>query len=443
MNRPERISEEQLSEKAPTPEIAQLSVVFDDGNEAPGDPAELPNTPTGADPNEAPDTDSDWTEDEVPAEEEDKIGQSGLVSMLRTKRESYETSASTDLVRVYLKEIGKTALLSAEEEVEVAKRIEAGEFAAETLNLASGGESEILGGESLPNLPQIELGESIASNPLVQRALRARRSPALRRDLQVIAREGEGARQHLMEANLRLVVSVAKRYTGHGLNFLDLIQEGNVGLIRAVEKFDYSRGYKFSTYATWWIRQAVTRALYDKGQTIREPVHYAEKVNKMGRITRELESKGEEATDERLAKEMSTDVERIQDYREQARRRNVISLDLPVNGNNSARFGENTFGDFIADPKASGGEEELQTKMMKTALHSVLKTLPKRDADVICRRFGIGYDHPNTLDEIGRAHGLSRERIRQIERETLIKLRQPARAQHLRGYVNSEDEPQH
>jgi RNA polymerase primary sigma factor len=223
MNRPDRISEEQLSEKAPTPEIAQLSVVFDDGNEALGDPTELPNTSPGADPNEAPDIDSDWAEDEVPAEEEDKIGQSGLVSMLRTKRESYETSASTDLVRVYLKEIGKTALLSAEEEVEVAKRIEAGEFAAETLNLASGGESEILGGESLPNLPQIELGESIASNPLVQRALRARRSPALRRDLQVIAREGEGARQHLMEANLRLVVSVAKRYTGHGLNFLDLI----------------------------------------------------------------------------------------------------------------------------------------------------------------------------------------------------------------------------
>jgi RNA polymerase sigma factor (sigma-70 family) len=304
-----------------------------------------------------------------------------------------EAAASADLVRVYLNEIGKVSLLTAADEVELAKRIEAGLYAEHLLT---------------------------ASNSF---------SAARRRDLRALVIDGSRAKDHLLRANLRLVVSLAKRYTGHGMPFLDLIQEGNLGLIRAVEKFDYTKGFKFSTYATWWIRQAISRAMADQSRTIRLPVHLVEQVNKLQRLRREMnQSLGREATDAELAVELDVPEERIRELIDLSR--DLVSLDQTVGTDDDAALG-----DFIADDTAPAAEAAVEAGLMRTQLRSVLGTLEAREAAVVRMRYGLDDGQPRTLDEIGRAFKLSRERIRQIERETMAKLRHPSRAQALRDYL--------
>jgi RNA polymerase nonessential primary-like sigma factor len=304
-----------------------------------------------------------------------------------------EAATSADLVRVYLNEIGKVALLTAADEVELAKRIEAGLYAEHLLT---------------------------ASNSF---------SAARRRDLRTVVIDGNRAKDHLLRANLRLVVSLAKRYTGHGMPFLDLIQEGNLGLIRAVEKFDYTKGFKFSTYATWWIRQAISRAMADQSRTIRLPVHLVEQVNKLQRLRREMnQSLGREATDAELAGELDVSEERIRELIDLSR--DLVSLDQTVGTDDDAALG-----DFIADDTAPAAEAAVEAGLMRTQLRSVLGTLEAREAAVVRMRYGLDDGQPRTLDEIGRAFKLSRERIRQIERETMAKLRHPSRAQALRDYL--------
>jgi RNA polymerase sigma factor (sigma-70 family) len=304
-----------------------------------------------------------------------------------------EAAASADLVRVYLNEIGKVPLLTAADEVELAKRIEAGLYAEHLLT---------------------------ASNSF---------SAARRRDLRALVIDGSRAKDHLLRANLRLVVSLAKRYTGHGMPFLDLIQEGNLGLIRAVEKFDYTKGFKFSTYATWWIRQAISRAMADQSRTIRLPVHLVEQVNKLQRLRREMnQSLGREATDAELAAELDVPEDRIRELIDLSR--DLVSLDQTVGTDDDAALG-----DFIADDTAPAAEAAVEAGLMRTQLRSVLGTLEAREAAVVRMRYGLDDGQPRTLDEIGRAFKLSRERIRQIERETMAKLRHPSRAQALRDYL--------
>ncbi|MBL8928046.1 MAG: RNA polymerase sigma factor, partial [Pseudonocardia sp.] len=316
---------------------------------------------------------------------------------LRQARKDAELTASADSVRAYLKQIGKVALLNAEEEVELAKRIEAGLYAAERLRRA------------------IEAGEKV--------------SPQLRRDLRWIVRDGERAKNHLLEANLRLVVSLAKRYTGRGMAFLDLIQEGNLGLIRAVEKFDYTKGYKFSTYATWWIRQAITRAMADQARTIRIPVHMVEVINKLGRIQRELlQDLGREPTPEELAKEMDITPEKVLEIQQYARE--PISLDQTIGDE-----GDSQLGDFIEDSEAVVAVDAVSFTLLQDQLQSVLATLSEREAGVVRLRFGLTDGQPRTLDEIGQVYGVTRERIRQIESKTMSKLRHPSRSQVLRDYL--------
>ena len=317
---------------------------------------------------------------------------------LRQARKDAELTASADSVRAYLKQIGKVALLNAEEEVELAKRIEAGLYAAERLRRA------------------IEAGEKV--------------SPQLRRDLRWIVRDGERAKNHLLEANLRLVVSLAKRYTGRGMAFLDLIQEGNLGLIRAVEKFDYTKGYKFSTYATWWIRQAITRAMADQARTIRIPVHMVEVINKLGRIQRELlQDLGREPTPEELAKEMDITPEKVLEIQQYARE--PISLDQTIGDE-----GDSQLGDFIEDSEALVAVDAVSFTLLQDQLQSVLATLSEREAGVVRLRFGLTDGQPRTLDEIGQVYGVTRERIRQIESKTMSKLRHPSRSQVLRDYLD-------
>ncbi len=309
-----------------------------------------------------------------------------------------EVGVSADLVRAYLKEIGKVALLNAEQEVELAKRIEAGLFAAEKLRLAEDGKVKL--------------------------------DKRTRTDLQMLARDGKRAKDHLLEANLRLVVSVAKKYTGRGMAFLDLIQEGNLGLVRAVEKFDYTKGYKFSTYAMWWIRQAITRALADQARTIRLPVHLVEQVNKMTRIQRHLlQTLGREPTPEELAQELDTTPEKIVEMQRYAR--DPISLDQTVGDD-----GDSQFGDFIEDADAPVAEEAVAFGLLREQLTAVLATLPEREATVVRMRHGLVDGTPRTLDEIGKRLGLTRERIRQIEKATMAKLRHPSRSQVLRDYLD-------
>jgi RNA polymerase primary sigma factor len=317
---------------------------------------------------------------------------------LRQARKDAELTASADSVRAYLKQIGKVALLNAEEEVELAKRIEAGLFATQKL-------SEIAErGEKLP----------------VQ----------MRRDMQWICRDGDRAKNHLLEANLRLVVSLAKRYTGRGMAFLDLIQEGNLGLIRAVEKFDYTKGYKFSTYATWWIRQAITRAMADQARTIRIPVHMVEVINKLGRIQRELlQDLGREPTPEELAKEMDITPEKVLEIQQYARE--PISLDQTIGDE-----GDSQLGDFIEDSEAVVAVDAVSFTLLQDQLQSVLETLSEREAGVVRLRFGLTDGQPRTLDEIGQVYGVTRERIRQIESKTMSKLRHPSRSQVLRDYLD-------
>src|SRR6185503_12487876 len=355
------------------------------------EPTEL--TATGAAAVEEADAE-DFTWDEEDEESE----------ALRQARKDAELTASADSVRAYLKQIGKVALLNAEEEVDLAKRIEAGLYAAERLRRM---EEARLAGKKTDQL-----------------------SPPLRRDLMWIVRDGERAKNHLLEANLRLVVSLAKRYTGRGMAFLDLIQEGNLGLIRAVEKFDYTKGYKFSTYATWWIRQAITRAMADQARTIRIPVHMVEVINKLGRIQRELlQDLGREPTPEELAKEMDITPEKVLEIQQYARE--PISLDQTIGDE-----GDSQLGDFIEDSEAVVAVDAVSFTLLQDQLQQVLQTLSEREAGVVRLRFGLTDGQPRTLDEIGQVYGVTRERIRQIESKTMSKLRHPSRSQVLRDYLD-------
>ena len=302
--------------------------------------------------------------------------------------------ATADPVKDYLKQIGKVALLNAEQEVELAKRIEAGLFAEE--RLASG-----------------EIADQ-----------------KLKRELWWIAQDGKKAKNHLLEANLRLVVSLAKRYTGRGMLFLDLIQEGNLGLIRAVEKFDYTKGYKFSTYATWWIRQAITRAMADQARTIRIPVHMVEVINKLARVQRQmLQDLGREPTPEELARELDMTPEKVVEVQKYGRE--PISLHTPL-----GEDGDSEFGDLIEDSEAVVPADAVSFTLLQEQLHSVLDTLSEREAGVVAMRFGLTDGQPKTLDEIGKVYGVTRERIRQIESKTMSKLRHPSRSQVLRDYLD-------
>ncbi|AKT52763.1 RNA polymerase sigma factor [Arsenicicoccus sp. oral taxon 190] len=302
--------------------------------------------------------------------------------------------ATADPVKDYLKQIGKVALLNAEQEVELAKRIEAGLFAEERLNS----------------------GDKIDMK--------------LKRELWWISQDGKKAKNHLLEANLRLVVSLAKRYTGRGMLFLDLIQEGNLGLIRAVEKFDYTKGYKFSTYATWWIRQAITRAMADQARTIRIPVHMVEVINKLARVQRQmLQDLGREPTPEELAKELDMTPEKVVEVQKYGRE--PISLHTPL-----GEDGDSEFGDLIEDSEAVVPADAVSFTLLQEQLHSVLDTLSEREAGVVSMRFGLTDGQPKTLDEIGKVYGVTRERIRQIESKTMSKLRHPSRSQVLRDYLD-------
>ncbi len=305
-----------------------------------------------------------------------------------------------DLVRIYLREIGRVPLLTAQDEVDLAKAIEAGLFAEEKLQ----------GGcPSSNGASQAGLGAEIA-------------------ELALLAAEGMRAKQRLIEANLRLVVSIAKRYIGRGLVFLDLIQEGNLGLIRAVEKFDYTKGYKFSTYATWWIRQAITRAIADQARTIRIPVHMVETINKMARIQRQLhQDLGREATPDEIALEMGLSPERVAEIQRIAQE--PVSLQSPIGEEDS------DLGDFIEDADAVVPMEAAAFIMLQDQLEAVLDNLSIREQRIIQLRFGLTDGHPRTLEEVGREFGVTRERIRQIESKTLAKLRHPSRAQMLREYL--------
>ncbi|QDP96512.1 RNA polymerase sigma factor [Microlunatus elymi] len=303
--------------------------------------------------------------------------------------------ATADPVKDYLKQIGKVALLNAEQEVELAKRIEAGLFADE------------------------QLGDSKAKIKEVERV-----------DYEWIAEDGRRAKNHLLEANLRLVVSLAKRFTGRGMMFLDLIQEGNMGLIRAVEKFDYTKGYKFSTYATWWIRQAITRAMADQARTIRIPVHMVEVINKLARVQRQmLQDLGREPTPEELAKELDMTPEKVVEVQKYGRE--PISLHTPL-----GEDGDSEFGDLIEDSEAVVPADAVGFTLLQEQLHDVLDTLSEREAGVVSMRFGLTDGQPKTLDEIGKVYGVTRERIRQIESKTMSKLRHPSRSQVLRDYLD-------
>ena len=303
--------------------------------------------------------------------------------------------ATADPVKDYLKQIGKVPLLNAEQEVELAKRIEAGLFAEEKL---------AEGGRGLHTEARI--------------------------DLEWIAEDGTRAKNHLLEANLRLVVSLAKRYTGRGMLFLDLIQEGNLGLIRAVEKFDYTKGYKFSTYATWWIRQAITRAMADQARTIRIPVHMVEVINKLARVQRQmLQDLGREPTPDELAVELDMTPEKVVEVQKYGRE--PISLHTPL-----GEDGDSEFGDLIEDSEAIQPGEAVSFTLLQEQLHSVLDTLSEREAGVVSMRFGLTDGQPKTLDEIGKVYGVTRERIRQIESKTMSKLRHPSRSQVLRDYLD-------
>jgi len=303
--------------------------------------------------------------------------------------------ATADPVKDYLKQIGKVSLLNAEQEVDLARRIEAGLYAEYKLK---------------------NQADEMTSRE--------------RRELHFLAQDGQQAKNHLLEANLRLVVSLAKRYTGRGMQFLDLIQEGNLGLIRAVEKFDYTKGYKFSTYATWWIRQAITRAMADQARTIRIPVHMVEVINKLARVQRQmLQDLGREPTPEELAKELDMTAEKVVEVQKYGRE--PISLHTPL-----GEDGDSEFGDLIEDSEAIVPADAVSFTLLQEQLHHVLDTLSEREAGVVSMRFGLGDGQPKTLDEIGKVYGVTRERIRQIESKTMSKPRHPSRSQVLRDYLD-------
>ena len=308
--------------------------------------------------------------------------------------EAAKAALTSDPVRMYLKEIGRVPLLTAAEEVDLAKRVEAGLFASEKLTMP----------QKLP--VQFE------------------------RELEVIERDGQLAKKRLIEANLRLVVSIAKRYVGRGMLFLDLIQEGNLGLIRAVEKFDYTKGYKFSTYATWWIRQAITRAIADQARTIRIPVHMVETINKLIRIQRQLlQDLGREPTPEEIGAEMEMSPERVREIQKLAQE--PVSLETPIGEEDDSNLG-----DFIEDSDAIVPVDAASFILLQEQLDAILHTLSEREKKVIQLRFGLSDGHPRTLEEVGKEFGVTRERIRQIESKTLSKLRHPSRSQKLRDYLD-------
>ncbi len=337
----------------------------------------------------------DLAEDPTLREDENK----GFVLSSSDERDEPEqqvmvAGATADPVKDYLKQIGKVSLLNAEQEVELAKRIEAGLFGEE--KLGKGGKM----------------------------------SAKLLDEFEWIAEDGRRAKNHLLEANLRLVVSLAKRYTGRGMLFLDLIQEGNLGLIRAVEKFDYTKGYKFSTYATWWIRQAITRAMADQARTIRIPVHMVEVINKLARVQRQmLQDLGREPSPEELARELDMTPEKVVEVQKYGRE--PISLHTPL-----GEDGDSEFGDLIEDSEAIVPADAVSFTLLQEQLHAVLDTLSEREAGVVSMRFGLTDGQPKTLDEIGKVYGVTRERIRQIESKTMSKLRHPSRSQVLRDYLD-------
>jgi RNA polymerase primary sigma factor len=312
----------------------------------------------------------------------------------RADDEAARSAATSDPVRMYLKEIGRVPLLTAAEEVDLAKRVEAGLFASEKLT-------------TQPDLPM-----------------------DFERELELIERQGQLAKKRLIEANLRLVVSIAKRYVGRGMLFLDLIQEGNLGLIRAVEKFDYTKGYKFSTYATWWIRQAITRAIADQARTIRIPVHMVETINKLIRIQRQLlQDLGREPTPEEIGAEMEMPPERVREIQKLAQE--PVSLETPIGEEDDSNLG-----DFIEDSDAIVPVDAASFILLQEQLDAILHSLSEREKKVIQLRFGLTDGHPHTLEEVGKEFGVTRERIRQIESKTLSKLRHPSRSQKLRDYLD-------
>ena len=386
-----------------------LEVTEEEEFEPTGEDLEDPELDTDAD-------DEDVAEVEEEPEEEDSKVSEGAALRERTNTgihvkggfvvsDSDETDepvqqvtvagATADPVKDYLKQIGKVSLLNAEQEVDLARRIEAGLYAEYKLK---------------------NQADEMTSRE--------------RRELHFLAQDGQQAKNHLLEANLRLVVSLAKRYTGRGMQFLDLIQEGNLGLIRAVEKFDYTKGYKFSTYATWWIRQAITRAMADQARTIRIPVHMVEVINKLARVQRQmLQDLGREPTPEELAKELDMTAEKVVEVQKYGRE--PISLHTPL-----GEDGDSEFGDLIEDSEAIVPADAVSFTLLQEQLHHVLDTLSEREAGVVSMRFGLGDGQPKTLDEIGKVYGVTRERIRQIESKTMSKLRHPSRSQVLRDYLD-------
>ena len=389
--------------------VEELGDAAEEDFEPTGDDLEDPDLEAGAD-------DEDVTDAEEEAEEEDPKVAEGAALRERTNAgihvkggfvvsDSDETDepvqqvtvagATADPVKDYLKQIGKVSLLNAEQEVDLARRIEAGLYAEYKLK---------------------NQADEMTSRE--------------RRELHFLAQDGQQAKNHLLEANLRLVVSLAKRYTGRGMQFLDLIQEGNLGLIRAVEKFDYTKGYKFSTYATWWNRQAITRAMADQARTIRIPVHMVEVINKLARVQRQmLQDLGREPTPEELAKELDMTAEKVVEVQKYGRE--PISLHTPL-----GEDGDSEFGDLIEDSEAIVPADAVSFTLLQEQLHHVLDTLSEREAGVVSMRFGLGDGQPKTLDEIGKVYGVTRERIRQIESKTMSKLRHPSRSQVLRDYLD-------
>ncbi len=398
---PGAIDEEELAEGVvddgsdagfdPEAELEDDGIDTDDGE----DDEEEPDKDTGADPAKA--TDGAALRERTQAGIHVKGG--FVVSDSDETDEPVQqvtvAGATADPVKDYLKQIGKVSLLNAAQEVDLARRIEAGLYAEYKLK---------------------NRADEMTSKE--------------RRELHFLAQDGQQAKNHLLEANLRLVVSLAKRYTGRGMQFLDLIQEGNLGLIRAVEKFDYTKGYKFSTYATWWIRQAITRAMADQARTIRIPVHMVEVINKLARVQRQmLQDLGREPTPEELAKELDMTPEKVVEVQKYGRE--PISLHTPL-----GEDGDSEFGDLIEDSEAIVPADAVSFTLLQEQLHHVLDTLSEREAGVVSMRFGLGDGQPKTLDEIGKVYGVTRERIRQIESKTMSKLRHPSRSQVLRDYLD-------
>ncbi|WP_439690805.1 RNA polymerase sigma factor [Curtobacterium sp. SP.BCp] len=388
--------------KAPAKKAAPKKTTAKGGKKAKADDDELDDEPVEPVDEAADDaTDDADADEEAPKDTKAEAAAVAAGALVISQSDDDEapvysttiTGATADPVKDYLKQIGKVALLNAEQEVELAMRIEAGLFAEDKLQHSTG-----------------------LSKPK-------------ERELRWVARDGQRAKSHLLGANLRLVVSLAKRYTGRGMQFLDLIQEGNLGLIRAVEKFDYTKGFKFSTYATWWIRQAITRAMADQARTIRIPVHMVEVINKLARVQRQmLQDLGREPTPEELARELDMTPEKVVEVQKYGRE--PISLHTPL-----GEDGDSEFGDLIEDTEAVVPADAVGFTMLQKQLESLLDSLSEREAGVIRMRFGLGDGQPKTLDQIGDTFGVTRERIRQIESKTMAKLRHPSRSQSLRDYL--------